>query len=67
VLKKALSKEALYRVSKIKHSAKKLFAECFLPSVFCLALGKELVCRVLEKKHSSNHLALGKEPDSGSD
>jgi uncharacterized membrane protein len=31
------------RVSKIKHSAKSFFAECFLlPRVFCVALGKEL-------------------------
>jgi hypothetical protein len=30
-------------VSKIKHSAKSFFAECFLlPKVFCVALGKEL-------------------------
>jgi hypothetical protein len=34
--------------------------------VFYLALGKELLCRVLEKKHSANHMALGKEPDSSS-
>jgi hypothetical protein len=55
-------------VSKIKHSAKNFFVECFLlPRVFCLALDKELLCRVLEKKHSAKHLALGKEPNSGSD
>jgi hypothetical protein len=30
-------------VSKITHSAKSFFAECFLlPRVFCVALGKEL-------------------------
>jgi hypothetical protein len=41
--KKALGKETLCRVSKIKHSAKSFFAECFLlPRVFCVALGKEL-------------------------
>jgi hypothetical protein len=41
--KKTLGKETLYRVSKIKHSAKRFFAECFLlPSVFCVTLGKEL-------------------------
>jgi hypothetical protein len=35
---------------KIKHSAKSFFAECFLlPRVFCVALGKELLCRVPEK------------------
>jgi hypothetical protein len=48
--KKTLGKETLYRVSKIKHSAKSFFAECFLlPRVFCMALGKELLCRVSEK------------------
>jgi hypothetical protein len=31
-----------------------------------LALGKELLCRVSEKKHSANHLTLGIEPISGS-
>jgi hypothetical protein len=41
--KKTLDKEILCRVSKIKHSAKSFFAECFiLPRVFCVALGKEL-------------------------
>jgi hypothetical protein len=65
--KKTLGKETLYRVSKIKHSAKSFFAECFiLPSVFCVTLGKELVCRVPEKKHSAKNMALGKEPNSGS-
>jgi hypothetical protein len=55
-------------VSKIKHSAKSLFAECFiLPRVFCVALGKELLCRVPEIKHSAKNMALGKEPNSGSD
>jgi hypothetical protein len=55
-------------VSKIKHSAKIFFAECFiLPSVFCVTLGKELLCRVPEKKHSAKNMALGKDPNSGSD
>jgi hypothetical protein len=37
--KKTLGKETLCRVSKIKHSAKSFFAECFLlPRVFCVAL-----------------------------
>jgi hypothetical protein len=40
--KETLGKEALRQVF-------------FLPSVF-LALGKELLCRVPEKKHSANHL-----------
>jgi hypothetical protein len=45
-----LGKETLYRVSKIKHSAKSLFAECFiLPRVFCMTLDKELLYRVPEK------------------
>jgi hypothetical protein len=58
---------ALCRVSKIKHSAKSFFAECFLlPSVFYVALGKELLCRVPEIKHSAKNMALGKEPNSGS-
>jgi hypothetical protein len=48
--KKTLGKETLCRVSKIKHSVKSLFAECFLlPRVFCVALDKELLCRVSEK------------------
>ena len=65
--KKTLSKETLCRVSKIKHSAKSFFAECFLlPRVFCVALGKEVLCRVPENKHSAKNLALSKEPNSGS-
>jgi hypothetical protein len=38
------------------------FAECYF-----FALGKELFCQVPEKLHSTNHLALGKEPVYGSD
>jgi hypothetical protein len=34
--------------------------------VFCVALGKELLCRVPEIKHSAKNMALGKEPNSGS-
>jgi hypothetical protein len=65
--KKTLGKETLCRVSKIKHSAKSFFAECFiLPRVFCVALGKELLCRVPEIKHSAKNMALGKEQNSGS-
>jgi hypothetical protein len=53
---------------KIKHSTMSFFAKCFLlPRVSCVALGKELLCRVPEKKHSAKHLALGKESNSGSD
>jgi hypothetical protein len=59
--KKTLGKETLCRVSKIKHSVKSFFAECFLlPRVFCAALGKELLCRVPKK-------TLGKDPNSGSE
>jgi hypothetical protein len=66
--KKTLGKETLCRVSKIKHSAKSFFAECFiLPRVFCMALRKELLCRVPEIKHSAKNTALGKESNSGSD
>jgi hypothetical protein len=62
VSKKTLGKETLCRVLKIKHSAKSLFAECFLlPRVFCVALGKELLCRVPEIKHSAKNMALDKE------
>jgi hypothetical protein len=44
-VKKTLGKETLCRVSKIKHSAKSFFAECFiLLRVFYVALGKELLC-----------------------
>jgi hypothetical protein len=65
--KKTLGKETLCWVSKIKHSAKSFFAECFiLPRVFCVALGKEFICRVPEIKHSAKNMALGKEPNSGS-
>jgi hypothetical protein len=50
VSKKTLGKETLCRVSKIKHSTKCFFAECFLlPRVFCVALAKELLCRVPKK------------------
>jgi hypothetical protein len=79
MLKKTLGKETLCLVSKIKHSAKKLFAECQK------TLGKETICRMSKIKHSTksffakcflprfffawhlaNHLTLGKEPNSGS-
>jgi hypothetical protein len=48
-----------------KHSAKKLFAEYFFPSVFWLALDKELLF-LMPKKHTTKHLAHGKEPDFSS-
>jgi hypothetical protein len=64
-----------------KHSAKTLFAECqkntqqtskfaecfILSSVLRAALAKEIVSRVPEGLHSANHLALSKEPVSGSE
>jgi hypothetical protein len=40
VLFLTLGKDALYRVLKRKHSAKKLFAECFVLTRAFLALGK---------------------------
>ena len=40
-------------------------SEC-LPSVFSLALGKEIVCRVSDKIHSAKNMTLGKAFDSGS-
>jgi hypothetical protein len=59
---KTLGKEILCRVSKIKHSTKSFFAECYLlPRVFCVALDKELFAECPKKK------TLGKEPNSGSD
>jgi hypothetical protein len=33
---------------------------------FCVALGKEILCRVPEIKHSAKNMTLGKEPNSGS-
>jgi hypothetical protein len=53
VLKKALGKELLYRVSK-KGAWQRP------------ALGKESLCRVPEKKHSAKYLTLGKDLFSGS-
>jgi hypothetical protein len=48
--KKTLGKETLCRVSKIKHSAKSFFADCFLlPGVFCVALDKELFAECQKK------------------
>jgi hypothetical protein len=55
--KKTLGKEILCRVSKIKHSAKSFFAECYLlPRVFCVALGKEFFVE-FPKKRSTKNLA----------
>jgi hypothetical protein len=49
-------------VSKIKHSAKSFFAECF----FSCHLAKSFFA-VPERKHSTNYLTLDKEPNFGSD
>jgi hypothetical protein len=77
VLKKTLGKEALCLVSTIKHSAKKLFAECFifdtrqrvakcfLLRVFSWHSAKSFFVECL-KKHSANHLTFVKELNSGS-
>ena len=43
-----------------KHSAKSFFAECKKNT------RQRRLCQVPEKQHSANHLALGKEPVSGS-
>ena len=43
-----------------KHSAKSFFAECQKNT------RQRRLCRVPEKQHSAIHLALGKEPVSGS-
>jgi hypothetical protein len=52
---------------KNKTLGKKPLRECFLlPRVFCVALGKELLCRVPEIKHSAKNMALDKELNSGS-
>jgi hypothetical protein len=53
---------------KNKTLGKKLLRRVFfLPKVFCVALVKELLCRVPEIKHSTKNMALGKEPNSDSD
>jgi len=65
-VKKTLGKEGLCRVFFFYTRRRTLFVKCFLPSVFSLALGKEALCRMPEKKNSANHYTLGKEPDSGS-
>jgi hypothetical protein len=50
VLKKTLDTEALRRVSKIKHSAKKPFAECFFYRVFFVwQSAKNLFAQCLKK------------------
>jgi hypothetical protein len=64
--KKTLGKETLCRVSKIKHSAKSFFAECFLlPRVFAWHSTKSFFAEC-PKKHSAKNMALGKESNFGS-
>jgi hypothetical protein len=66
--KKTLGKETLCRVSKINHSAKSLFAECFLlPRFFLRGTRQRASLPSARKKHSAKNMALGKEPNSGSD
>jgi hypothetical protein len=49
----------------VQHSVKGLFAESLtLPSA---ALGKILLCRVPDKRHSAKNPTLGKDSDSGSE
>jgi hypothetical protein len=67
VSKKTLGKETLCRVSKIKHSAKSFFAECFFfTESFLRGTRQRALCRVPKIKHSAKNMALGKEPNSGS-
>ena len=61
VKKKTLGKEDLCRVLK-KHSAKSLFAECQKKKH-----STKVSLSSARKKHSANHVALGKEPVSGSE
>ena len=42
-------------------------SDIILPSVFFAALGKELVCRVPDRMHSTNMFAIGTSAVSGSD
>jgi hypothetical protein len=66
--KKTLDKETLCRVSKIKHSAKRFFAECFsFTEGFLRGTWQRALCRVPEIKHSAKNMALDKEPNSGSE
>ena len=53
----------------VRHSANREFARVSesLPSVFSLALGKDMVCRVSDKIHSAKNMTLDKSFDSGSD
>jgi hypothetical protein len=57
-------------------SAKKTFAECFFTlgkaasfaeCFFIWHSAKKLFAECLKRKHPTNHVALGKEPNSGSD
>jgi hypothetical protein len=62
---KTLGKETFCRVSKIKHSAKKYCRVFFYRMLFVWHSAKNLFAEC-PKKHSANHLALSKEPDSDS-
>jgi hypothetical protein len=65
--KKTPGKETLCRVSKIKHSAKSLFAECFFYQGFFAWHSAKSFFAECPKKHSAKNMALGKEPNSGSE
>jgi hypothetical protein len=57
-----LSTKSFFAECQIWHYAKtSLPSVSSLPSVDSLALGKELLCRVPEKKHSAKSLALDKD------
>jgi len=56
------------RVFLVRHSVNREFGVSeSLPSIFSLALGKEMVCRVSDKIHSAKNMTLGKAFDSGSE
>jgi hypothetical protein len=66
-VKKTLGKEALCRVSKIKHLAKSFSPSVFFyRGFFAWHLAKSFLPSV-RKKHSTKYLALGKELNSGSE
>ena len=53
-VKKHSTNTYLYRVPKIIHSTKNYLLSVFiLPSVFCVTLGKDLICQVPETIHSA--------------
>jgi hypothetical protein len=75
VFKKTLGKETLCRQRGSLPSDKNITLDkdilcrvfSFTEDFFCLALDKELFAECPEKIHPAKHLALGKEPNSGSE